>query len=137
MKYLVDTNSISELYKKSPDSRVIQWFLSIGFSQLYLSCITIGEIKKGILKLAKKDKIASLKLEKWLEGIIVNYNERILNIDKETCEEWGELMSIDSMHGIDTLIAAQAKQKNMILVTRNTKHYDMFNIKIFNPFIDL
>ncbi len=75
-----------------------------------------------------------MKLEKWLERIIIDYNERILNIDKEICEEWGELMSIDSMNAIDALIAAQAKQSNMILVTRNIKHYNMFNIKIFDPF---
>ena len=75
-----------------------------------------------------------MKLEKWLERIIIDYNERILNIDKEICEEWGELMSIDSTNAIDAVIAAQAKQSNMILVTRNIKHYNMFNIKIFDPF---
>ncbi|HJD67755.1 MAG TPA: type II toxin-antitoxin system VapC family toxin [Rickettsia endosymbiont of Bembidion lapponicum] len=134
MKYLIDTNAISELYKKNPDSKVVQWFLSIHTSQLHISCITIGEIRKGISKLAKKDKVASLKLEKWLEGIVIDYDKRILDIDREICEEWGELISIDGTNPIDTLIAAQAKQHNMILVTRNTKHYNMFNIKIFDPF---
>ncbi len=56
------------------------------------------------------------------------------DIDEEICEEWGELMSIDGTNPINTLIAAQAKQHNMILVTRNTKHYNMVNIKIFDPF---
>ncbi|QCS24880.1 type II toxin-antitoxin system VapC family toxin [Rickettsia parkeri] len=134
MKYLLDTNVVSEIQKKKSNFQVAEWFSIIHSSQLYLSCITIGEIRKGISKLAKKDKIASLKLEKWLERIIIDYNERILNIDKEICEEWGELMSIDSTNAIDALIAAQAKQSNMILVTRNIKHYNMFNIKIFDPF---
>ncbi|MFA1689072.1 type II toxin-antitoxin system VapC family toxin [Candidatus Rickettsia barbariae] len=134
MKYLLDTNIVSEIQKKKSNSQVAAWFSIIHFSQLYLSCITIGEIRKGISKLARKDKIASLKLEKWLERIIIDYNERILNIDKEICEEWGELMSIDSTNAIDALIAVQAKQSNMILVTRNIKHYNMFNIKIFDPF---
>lgn len=134
MKYLLDTNVVSEIQKKKSNSQVAAWLSIIHSSQLYLSCITIGEIRKGISKLAKKDKIASLKLEKWLERIIIDYNERILNIDKEICEEWGELMSIDSTNVIDALIAAQAKQSNMILVTRNIKHYNMFNIKIFDPF---
>ncbi|AFB29572.1 type II toxin-antitoxin system VapC family toxin [Rickettsia rickettsii] len=134
MKYLLDTNVVSEIQKKKSTSQVVALFSIIHSSQLYLSCITIGEIRKGISKLAKKDKIASLKLEKWLERIIIDYNEKILNIDKEICEEWGELMSIDSTNVIDALIAAQAKQSNMILVTRNIKHYNMFNIKIFDPF---
>ncbi|WP_041404902.1 type II toxin-antitoxin system VapC family toxin [Rickettsia massiliae] len=134
MKYLLDTNVVSEIQKKKSNSQVAVWFSIVHSSQLYLSCITIGEIRKEISKLAKKDKIASLKLEKWLERIIIDYNERILNIDKEICEEWGELMSIDSTNAIDALIAAQAKQSNMILVTRNIKHYNMFNIKIFDPF---
>ncbi|AFB32117.1 MULTISPECIES: type II toxin-antitoxin system VapC family toxin [spotted fever group] len=133
MKYLLDTNVVSEIQKKKSTSQVAVWFSIVHSSQLHLSCIT-GEIRKEISKLAKKDKIASLKLEKWLERIIIDYNERILNIDKEICEEWGELMSIDSTNAIDALIAAQAKQSNMILVTRNIKHYNMFNIKIFDPF---
>ncbi|HJD65274.1 MAG TPA: type II toxin-antitoxin system VapC family toxin [Rickettsia endosymbiont of Diachasma alloeum] len=134
MKYLLDTNIISEIQKKKPNPQVVSWLSIIHTSQLHISCITIGEIRKGISKLAKKDKAVSLKLEKWLEGIIIDYDKRILDIDREICEEWGELMSIDGTNPINTLIAAQAKQHNMILVTRNTKHYNMFNIKIFDPF---
>lgn len=134
MKYLLDTNVVSEIQKKKPNPQVVAWFSVVHYSQLHISCITIGEIRKGMLKLSKNDSVASLKLKKWLEELIIDYNERILNIDKEIFEEWGELMSIDGTNAIDALIAAQAKQNNMILVTRNTKHYNMFNIKIFNPF---
>lgn len=134
MKYLLDTNVVSEIQKKKPNPQVVAWFSVVHYSQLHISCITIGEIRKGMLKLSKNDSVSSLKLKKWLEELIIDYNERILNIDKEICEEWGELMSIDGTNAIDALIAAQAKQNNMILVTRNTKHYNMFNIKIFDPF---
>lgn len=134
MKYLLDTNIISELRKKSPNSAVIKWLSNVHFSQLYLSCITIGEIKTGILKLAKNDKEASLGLEKWMSSLMIDYAQQIINIDMNTCEDWAELMSIDSTNAIDSLIAAQAKQANMILVTRNIKHYNMFNIKLLNPF---
>lgn len=113
---------------------MIKWFLNIHPNELYLSCITIGEIKMGVLKLGKKDKSASLILKKWLDGLTIDYAEKILEINQETCEEWAELMSINSTNAIDSLIAAQAKQGNMILVTRNTKHYDVFDIKIVNPF---
>ncbi|HJD61357.1 MAG TPA: type II toxin-antitoxin system VapC family toxin [Rickettsia endosymbiont of Columbicola hoogstraali] len=134
MKYLLDTNVVSEIQNKKPNPQVIAWFSVVHYSQLHISCITIGEIRKGVLELSKNDSLVSLKLKKWLEELVIDYNERILNIDKEICEEWGELMSIDGTNAIDALIAAQAKQNNMILVTRNTKHYNMFNIKIFDPF---
>ncbi len=80
MKYLLDTNIISEIQKKKPNPQVVSWLSIIHTSQLHISCITIGEIRKGILKLAKKDKAVSLKLEKWLEGIIIDYDKRILDI---------------------------------------------------------
>ncbi|WP_342269727.1 type II toxin-antitoxin system VapC family toxin [Rickettsia endosymbiont of Orchestes rusci] len=134
MKYLLDTNIISELRKKTPDIRVMEWFSNIHPSQLYLSCLTIGEIKIGVLKIAKKDKATSLGLMKWLDSLIIDYAEKIIGVNLEICEEWAELMSIDSTNAIDSLIAAQAKQRNIILVTRNIKHYSMFDIRIFNPF---
>ncbi len=134
MKYLLDTNVISELRKKAPNSKVIKWFCNIHSSQLYLSCLTIGEIKVGILKIGKKDQQASLGLMKWLNSLTIDYAEQIIGINLEICEEWAELMSIDSTNAIDSLIAAQAKQGNMTLVTRNVKHYHMFDLKILNPF---
>jgi toxin FitB len=134
MKYLLDTNVVSELRKKVPSNNVIDWFASIHPSQLYLSCLTVGEIKVGILKLAKKDKEASLKLMKWLNSLTADYAKQIIGIDLETSEEWAELMSIDSSNAIDSLIAAQAKQGNMILVTRNIRHYSMFDIRLLDPF---
>lgn len=134
MKYLLDTNIILELRKKTPDIRVIEWFSNIHFSQVYLSCLTIREIKIEVLKIAKKDKATSLGLMKWLDSLIIDYAEKIIEVNLEICEEWAELMSIDSTNAIDSLIAAQAKQRNMTLVTRNIKHYSMFDIRMFNPF---
>ncbi len=134
MKYLLDTNIISELRKQNPNKQVIDWLANIHPNQLYLSCLTIGEIKVGILKLAKKDKKASLSLMKWLNSLIIDYAKQIVGINLETCEVWAELISIDSSNAIDSLIAAQAKQENMVMVTRNIKHYSMFGIELLNPF---
>lgn len=118
MQYLLDTNVISEIRKKQPNFAVIKWFSSIDSMQLYLSCITIGEIKKGIIKLSKTDKETSLGIEKWLNKLVTDYAEQIININLDICEEWAVLMNIDSTNAIDSLLAAQAKQLNMVLVTR-------------------
>lgn len=136
MKYLLDTNVISELRRKVPNIQVIEWLEKIDPNQLYLSCITIGEIKMGALKKAKKDQATGKLLLKWLEDLIKEYQEQIVEVDLATCEQWAEFLVIDATNAIDSLIAAQCTQMNMILVTRNIKHFKMFDIKYFNPFGD-
>ena len=134
MSYLLDTNIISELRKNQPSKEVIDWISDINSDELFISCLTIGEIKTGIIKLSSKDKVTSKALDKWLNEILQNYRENILNIDMETSLIWSELMSIDNNNAIDGLIAAQAINHRMTLVTRNMKHYNIYNIKLLNPF---
>ena len=134
MKYLLDTNIISELKKKTPDQNVVNWFEGIDTDDLYLSCITIGELKSGALKKTKTDVKTGKLLIKWIDGLMADYEEQILNIDLETCEIWAQLLNIDSTNAIDGLIAAQSLQSNMVLATRNIKHFKMFDIKLLNPF---
>ena len=134
MKYLLDTNIILELKKKTPDQNVVNWFEGIDTDELYLSCITIGELKSGALKKSKTDVKTGKLLIKWIDGLMSDYKEQILNIDLETCEILAQILNIDSTNAIDGLIAAQCFQSNMVLVTRNIKHFNMFDIKLFNPF---
>ena len=134
MKYLLDTNIILELKKKTPDQNVVNWFEGIDTDELYLSCITIGELKSGALKKSKTDVKTGKLLIKWIDGLMADYKEQILNIDLETCEILAQILNIDSTNAIDGLIAAQCFQSNMVLVTRNIKHFNMFDIKLFNPF---
>jgi len=134
MKYLLDTNIISELRKVRPNQQVVDWLKNTEQQHLYLSCITIGEIKTGILKKQLQDKVVSASLLKWLNIIIDDYAEHILNIDLDVCEQWAELLIKDSTNAVDALLAAQAINMNMVLVTRNIKHFVKFNVKLLNPF---
>ena len=136
MRYLLDTNIISELRRKQPDSKVVEWFQEIHSSSLYLSCITIGELKSGALKKAKTDIASGKLLIKWIDSLVSDYEEQILDINLETCEVWAQMLNIDATNAIDSLLAAQSVQSNMILVTRNVKHFKMFNIKLYNPFTE-
>lgn len=134
MKYLLDTNIVSELRRKKPNDNLVQWFEEIDTDNLYLSCITIGELKSGALKKAKTDQATGKLLFQWINSLVTDYEDQILNIDLETCEIWAHMLNIDSTNAIDSLLAAQSSQSNMTLVTRNVRHFHMFEIKLYNPF---
>ena len=127
MKYVLDTNIVSELRKKLPDPRVVKWMEDVPSDQVYLSCIAIGDLRSEALKKAKQDKIAGKLLIKWIDELINSYEDQIVLIDLEICKKWAELLTIDS------LLLAQAFTNNMVLVTNNIKHFKMFGAKYLNP----
>lgn len=134
MRYLLDTNIVSELRRKIPNANVVEWFQEINHEHLYLSCLTIGELKFGAQKKLKSDLTQGQLLIKWTDALVNAYDEQIIDIDIAVCEEWGNLLTIDGSNAIDSLLAAQSIIHNMTLVTRNIKHFQMFNIKLINPF---
>ena len=137
MKYLLDTCAISELVAKKPNPKVVDWIDSIDPDSTYLSVITIGEIWKGIEKLADSRRKATL--QTWLsEELLARFSGRILLIDIEVVLTWGQLTgSLESegkkMAAIDSLIAATALQSHCSLVTRNETDFIYAGIPIVNP----
>ena len=138
MKYLLDTNIISEFISKIPNEKVIDYILSLDEYDLYLSVITIGEIKTGIEKLddgSKKNKLLY-----WLENDLLNrFQNRIVDIDTEVMLQWGTINQRLKQLGkplpiMDSLIGATSEVKGFILITRNEKDFQNLNIKIVNPF---
>ena len=127
MKYLLDTNIVSELRKTLPTPNVVKWMEDVPSDQVYLSCIAIGDLRSEALKKAKQDKIAGKLLIKWIDELINSYEDQIVLIDLEICKKWAELLTIDS------LLLAQAFTNNMVLVTNNIKHFKMFGAKYLNP----
>ena len=123
MNYLLDTNVISELISKRPDKKVVEWLDRLDPNTIYLSVITIGEIRKGIEKLPPSKRRDRVK--EWLEGdLLLRFQGRILEITTEVMLIWGELTGRLEKEGrpitaIDSLIAAIALQGNYRLVTRN------------------
>jgi len=138
LNYLLDTNIISELISKNPNKKVTDFILSLDEEKLYLSVITIGEIKSGIEKLddgRKKEKLLH-----WLENdLLVRFHSRIINIDVEVMLQWGvtntQLKKLGKTLPImDSIIGSIAQAKNLILLTRNEKDFKNLDIKIINPF---
>jgi predicted nucleic acid-binding protein len=134
MNYLLDTNVISELRKHSAHELVKDWVSKRESQQLFISCITIGEIKVGALKRFKKNPAEGQILLDWLDKLISQYMDRILPIDVAVSQTWGELLAIDRTNPIDAFIAAQGIVYRMCIVTRNVKHFRDFKVQVVNPF---
>jgi predicted nucleic acid-binding protein len=137
MRFLLDTCVISELVARQPDPDVVRWVDGIDEDRLYLSAITIGEIKKGIEKLS--DSRRKSELADWLEDdLLIRFKDKILPIDTRVTLVWGELAANLEKQGrrmpaIDSLIAATALQGRLNLVTRNEGNFVYSGVAVTNP----
>lgn len=136
MSYLIDTNVISELTRSKPNKAVIEWFHKISSHQLYLSVLTLGELRKGIEQVTDKSK--KMKLHFWLENELPAwFGHRMLTIDQPVADRWGRLLAEMSrpLPAIDSLIAATALHYDFCLVTRNVKDFKYPSLQVIDPFI--
>lgn len=135
--FLLDTNIVSELRKPKPNVGLLDWMQQTPSEGLFLSVITLGEIQKGIdLKKAKDPEFKADRLEEWLFQLSRLYKDRILPIDINIAQTWGEIMAINQRHAIDGLIAATAIVHRLSIVTRNEKDFLDWPVDIVNPFRD-
>jgi toxin FitB len=132
--YLLDTNVVSELRKRSPDVNVAEWYDGVRSVELHLSILTLGEIRIGIERLRRKDAALAHSLDEWLRGLPVMYSSRIVGVDVATADEWGRLNVPDQLPVIDGLLAATAKTQGLTLVSRNTTDLSASGITVLDPF---
>lgn len=137
--YLLDTNIISELRKgQRANQGVVSFFQNTAQQQqsVYLSVITIGELKRGVeLIRHRQDFAQALQLEQWLEQIRQQFQDCILAFDDVTSQIWGKLRVPHPENAIDKQIAA-ALQHQLILVTRNIKDFQSCGVTLLNPFVE-
>lgn len=136
MKYLLDTCVIAELVKPAPNRKVVDWLNEVSSGALFLSVITIGEIRKGLFKLPGSKR--KERLTGWLNTLLDEYDERIISIDLMVAENWGLLQGKaeregSSMASIDSLLAATAYTYNLTLTTRNESDFVPSGVPIINP----
>ncbi|MGD7034067.1 type II toxin-antitoxin system VapC family toxin [Methylotuvimicrobium buryatense] len=137
MSYLVDTNVLSELRRREPNQGVIEWFEQRPAGTLYLSVLTLGEIRKGIDLLNNDDR--QLKLLDWLEVELPQFfSGRILSVDADVADRWGRLIAQIGrpIPAIDSLIAATALRHGLKLVTRNVRDFSYPELDVINPWRD-
>ena len=131
--YLLDTNVISETRKSRPDAGVIAFLSAAVGEGLFLSVLTLGELRKGVALKRRVDPEAATELAIWVEGIANNFADRILPIDSATALRWGELSAGRSLPVIDMLIAATALSRDLTLVTRNTRDFESSGALLLDP----
>jgi predicted nucleic acid-binding protein len=134
VSYLLDTNVLSEIRKPQGDAGVKAWFEEVRGEELYLSVLVLGEVRQGVERLRKRDKVQAAVFERWLRGLETNYQDRILDIDTEVADRWGRLNAGDPLPVIDGLLAATALTYGLTLVTRNVKDMERSGATLFNPF---
>ncbi|HSK28631.1 MAG TPA: type II toxin-antitoxin system VapC family toxin [Candidatus Limnocylindria bacterium] len=136
--YLIDTNVISEARKREKANRGVRRFFDKARTHddpLFVSVITVGEIRRGIEIIRYRgDKPQARRLEAWLEVVLRDFDERILEFGNEESQVWGRLRVPHHENAIDKQIAATALTHDLILVTRNVDHFKGLGVRLFNPF---
>lgn len=134
MSYLLDTNIISELARAKPEPRVTRWLVEIPIESLFLSVITLGELRRGVEHLpagARREK-----LRRWLERDLRDWlDSRLLPIDAKVADRWGRLVAAAprTPPAIDSLLAATALEHDLRLVTRNERDFEFPGLTVINP----
>ncbi len=133
--YLLDTNVVSELRRRTPHGAVLAWLNSVDDADLHLSAVTIGEIQSGIEITREQDAEMAGEIETWLERVAETYN--VLAMDARAFRGWARLLHRRSdALAEDAMIAAIALVHNLTVVTRNVQDFAPFGVRTFDPFAD-
>jgi predicted nucleic acid-binding protein len=134
MAFLLDTNVLSELRRRSAAVPVVAWQTSHKLSEFQVSVITLMEIRNGTEKVRATDPAFAEKLDSWYhERLLPAYKGRILPVDLKVAEMRSTLSPDRRLPDSDALIAATAKHHRLTIATRNTKDFEGFGIDLINP----
>ena len=133
LEYLLDTNILSETRKKKADAGVISFLEVADSSTLYISVLTLGELRKRVAKKQRDDPEMAKKLAGWLDGLELSFADRILGIDAATARLWGDWSAERQRPVVDTLLAATAMQRELTFVTRNIRDVQGLPVKLLDP----
>jgi predicted nucleic acid-binding protein len=135
LSFLLDTNVISELAKKRPNSKVIAWLGSVPSPDLFLSVITLGEIRKGIEKKRAASPQDAARLEAWFTTLVLHYRSRVLAFDQDSADQWGRVMARHPTVPVeDGQLVATALQHHLTFATRNVRHIAATGVAFVDPF---
>jgi len=134
LSYLLDTNVLSELRRKTPNAGVVEWFSKRPSTTMFLSVLTIGELRKDIEAVIEPSR--KMTLLDWLEADLpIFFSGRILSIDARVADRWGKIVAAAGrpLPAVDSLIGATAAHHGLSLVTRNVKDFVDMGLDIINP----
>ena len=133
MTYLLDTNVLSELRTPNRHPAVGTWLASIRPEDMYVSVLTLGEVRRGIERLRPRDPAHALVFEAWLEEVRSVFADRVLVVDLPVAESWGRIGASDPVPSVDGLLAATALLHGLTVVTRDTAPFERIGVPYLDP----
>jgi predicted nucleic acid-binding protein len=134
VSWLVDTNILSELRKGDRANEGVRvWFADTSEEDLFTSVLVLGELRRGIESIRRRDIPSALALEQWLTRLTTSFADRILGIDTRVADRWGRLNVPDPVPTVDGLLAATALVHDLVLVTRNTRDVERTGVRLLDP----
>lgn len=134
MSWLVDTNVLSELRKgERTPAGIRAWFDGAAEDELFTSVLVVGELRRGVESIRRRDVPSAMALEQWLTRLTETFGERILPIDNAIADQWGRLNVPDPIPTVDGLLAATALVHDLTLVTRNTRDVERSGVRLLDP----
>jgi predicted nucleic acid-binding protein len=135
LSFLLDTNVASELRKGDrADSNVAAWIDGVAEREIFLSALTLGEIRRGIESVRRRDRKSAAVLETWLGRVADQHRDRVLAVDRAIAEERGRMDVPDPLPYVDGLLAATAKVHGLTFATRNVGDIERTGVDYVNPF---
>ncbi len=132
--YVLDTDVVSLLRRPERNPTIAHWYEQQDESELYVSVMTIGEIQRGIVRESRRDVAFADILSRWLQRVLREFTDRILDVDLAVVLRWGELTGVIGHMNSDLLIAATALEHDFAVVTRNVRDFEPTGVSIINPF---
>ncbi len=134
MGYLVDTCVLSDLRRRDRNRGLGRWMEAVSADNLFLSVLTVGEIRRGVELKRRRDPDAARNLQRWLRGLETHYADRLLPITADVADRWGRLSLAQPLPVADGLIAATALVHDLVVVTRNVTDFERSGVGLLNPY---
>lgn len=139
MNFLLDTNAVSEGRRQSPDQGFMAWLERQADEALFVSALSIGELRRGLLLLPDGPRRAMV--DAWLTQTLQGFADRTLPIDEAVASAWAELSVALRRAGqvvgaVDELIAATALANDLVVVTRNVRHFEPTGCRLICPWTE-
>jgi predicted nucleic acid-binding protein len=135
VNFLLDTNILAELRKGARcDANVARWSAQVPAASMFISVLTLGEIRRGIENLRPKDAAQAAVLELWRQRVATAFSGRLLPVEATVADAWGRMNARSPLPAIDGLLAATAHAHGLTLVTRNVRDFVHAKVPLVNPF---
>jgi predicted nucleic acid-binding protein len=133
--FLIDTNVVSETAKSRPHPVASSWLGRVDPDSVWLSVLTIGELRSGAGRLDRRNPDRAHVIRQWIEGLEGSYGERILPVSLRVARVWGAISARRTLPVVDALLAATAIAHDLTLVTRNTRDFEDVDVRLLDPFV--